>query len=91
MNGWTWAWVGWLAYFLAVEAAAVIASYRAHRAGRADPRDTLSEHVWFWFGVNSGGTGVMRDSNAWARVRRVVLVGFMAWLTIHFAAGGAYF
>jgi len=91
MNGWTWAWLGWLAYFLAVELAAVVASIRAKRAGKADPRDTLSEHVWYWFGVNRGGTGIERDANAWARARRVVLGGFLLWLSIHFLAGGAYF
>lgn len=91
MDGWTLAWAGWLAYFAVVEGVALHRSWRARKAGHADPRDTFSEHVWLWLGVNKRGTGIERDANAWARVRRVMLGGFMLWLSIHFLTGGAYF
>jgi hypothetical protein len=41
---WTWAWLGWLAAFLAVEIPAAI---REKRLGSGAM--TLSRHVWFWF------------------------------------------
>ena len=91
MDGWAWAWIGWLAYFGVVEGVALYRSYQARRAGAGDPRDTLSEHVWMWFGVNREGSGIERHSNAWARIRRVVLGGFLLWLSVHFMTGGAYF
>lgn len=88
---WSWAWLGWLGLFAGLESWALYRSWRARRAGRGDQRDTLSEHVWVWFGVNRGGTGVYRHATAWARVRRVILGAFMLWLTIHFLTGGEYF
>jgi hypothetical protein len=89
---WTWAWIGWLAYFGAVEGLAIVRSVQARRVGKADPHGTLSEHVWLWFGVNRGdGVGLERDPARWAMVRRMVLGGFMIWLTVHFMAGGTYF
>lgn len=42
MNGWTVAWILWLAMFAAVEGAALI---------NKDRGDTLSEHVWSWFKI----------------------------------------
>lgn len=65
-------WIGWLLYFVIVEAVAL----RNSRRG-----DTLSEHVWMWFGVRKEQTG-------WSRFRRVVLIGFMVWLSLHFITGG---
>ncbi len=91
MSGWSWLWIGWIAYFAVVEGVALYRSGRAKAAGASDPRDTLSEHVWFWFGINTKGVGVDRDVNWWARVRRLILGGFLLWLAIHFLAGGAYF
>ncbi len=76
MSGWTWAWLGWGAYFAVVEGMALY---------RSKPGDTLSEHIWAWFGT-AAGTG--RPANAWARIRRVVLLGFLAWLVTHFLTGG---
>lgn len=90
MTGWTWAWLGWLVYFAVVEGAALYQSGLARGRGEQDPRDTLSEHVWWLFGVNTRGTGVLRDVTWWARLRRVVLGGFLLWLSIHFLAGGAF-
>lgn len=91
MSVWGWLWLGWGVYFAVVESAALVASWRAERAGAVDPRDTLSEHVWWLFGVNRGGIGIERDANAWARVRRVILGAFMLWLSVHFMTGGIYF
>lgn len=91
MDTWGWVWLGWLAYFAVAEAVALYLSHQARRAGAADPRDTLSEHVWVWFGVNRKGTGIERDANAWARARRVILGAFLLWLSVHFLTGGAYF
>jgi hypothetical protein len=45
-----------------------------------DPGDTLSEHVWKWFSVTDKGIG-------W-RIKRVILLAFMGWLTVHFMTGG---
>ena len=42
--------------------------------------DTLSEHVWNWFAIS-------RKGRAW-RIRRVILGGFMLWLSVHFMTGG---
>ena len=42
MNGWTVAWILWLAMFAVIEGAALI------RKGRGD---TLSEHIWDWFQI----------------------------------------
>ena len=91
MNGWSWLWLGWLAYFGVVEGVALYQSGKVRARGDADPRDTFSEHVWFWLGVNTKGVGIDRGANWWARLRRVALGGFMLWLSIHFLTGGAYF
>jgi len=91
VSAFTWAWVGFAAYFAVVEGVALYQSGKATGRGEADPRDTLSEHLWYWFGVNRGGTGVMRDSNVWARLRRVALGAAVLWLGVHLMTGGAYF
>lgn len=75
-------WVGWLVYFLVVEAIAIVHSARSTGA---NPRDTLSEHVWWWFGTAPGS-----EPNTWAYVRRFALLAFMAWLSVHFLGGGQY-
>jgi len=69
-NGFT---VAWLAILGAGAATEVIAL----RSDRKD--DTLSEHVWRWFGVKQGRK---------AKTRRAVLVMLMVWLTAHFVSGG---
>ncbi len=83
MNGFTWAWLVWLAYFAVVELVAVVRSTRAKRAGRPATLDTLSEHVWLWF-----GTAKAVRPDTWAYLRRLVLVAFVAWLAVHFVGGG---
>lgn len=71
------AWVAWLALFILVEGIALFNK----RAG-----DTLSEHVWRWFAIDTRGG---RNSKAW-RLRRVALLGFLAWLSAHFLSGGLF-
>lgn len=46
------------------------------------PGNTLSERTWDWFSVRGRG-------RAW-RLRRFVLLSFMAWLAVHFLTGGAF-
>lgn len=73
----TWLWVGWLVYFGVVEALAIARSYNGQKG------DTLSEHVWLWFGTSKD-----THANTWAYVRRFVLIAFIAWLSVHFIGGG---
>lgn len=47
-----------------------------------DKNDTLSEHIWHFFAV--------RDKPWGWRLRRFVLLAFMAWLSVHFLTGGHY-
>lgn len=75
MDAFTLAWLVWLAYFAVVEG---VALFNGKRTG-----DTLSEHVWAWFGVSRD-----KPANGWARFRRFALGAFMAWLSIHFLTGG---
>jgi hypothetical protein len=82
---WSWLWIGWLAYFGIVEGVAIARSVRAKRAGHPDERDTLSEHVWLWFGTAKG-----TKANSWAYLRRFALVAFLGWISIHFLTGGAF-
>ena len=44
--------------------------------------DTLSEHVWQWFSIKYKGP-------AW-KLRRFVLLSFLAWLSAHFLTGGLF-
>ena len=80
MSAWTWLWLGWLVYFLIVEG---IALYRS------TPGDTLSEHVWVWFGTQRRKPGdPYRPRTGWTQLRRVLLLAFLAWLSVHFLTGG---
>lgn len=64
-------WIAWIVYFCILEFLAI----KNRKKG-----DTLSEHVWVWFGV--------RDKpNLWAWIRRVILILFMVWLSLHFILG----
>lgn len=85
MNLWTLGWVVWLAYFGVLEGAAVVRSIRAKRAGQPDERDTLSEHVWVWFGTDRA-----TQPDSWAYIRRFALLAFLAWLSVHFLGGGQF-
>lgn len=73
VTAYTWAWLGWFAYFIVVEGIALL----DRREG-----DTLSEHVWKWLMPERGAM-------AW-RLRRVALLAFMAWLTLHFLTRGQF-
>ncbi len=44
--------------------------------------DTLSEHVWKWFSIKE-------KSPQW-RLRRFVLLSFLAWVSAHFLTGGQF-
>lgn len=44
MSTWTWLWIGWIAAFVVIEAAAVFNDKK---------EDTLSEHLRRWFSVNT--------------------------------------
>jgi hypothetical protein len=85
INWYTVAWIGWIGYFAIVEGLAIHASTKARVNGKGT-LDTLSEHVWLWFGIK----GDVKDRNtAWGFARRMMLCGFMTWLSIHFILGGA--
>ncbi len=71
MTWYTWAWVAWIIFFVVIEGIAL----RDRRKG-----DTLSEHVWKWFGVGQKGW--------WALVRRTALLVGCAVLMKHFLAKG---
>lgn len=74
---WTLLWLGWAVYFLIVEGMALFNSTKG---------DTLSEHVWAFLGFSNG----MRSPTGWTRLRRFVVLAFMAWLTFHFLTGGIF-
>ncbi|WP_431728254.1 hypothetical protein [Verrucosispora sp. TAA-831] len=80
MSGWTWAWLAWFAWFSVVEGLALANSRKG---------DTLSEHVWAWFGTQRRQPGEPeRPRSGWTQARRVLLLAFMAWLSVHFLTGG---
>lgn len=72
-----WAWLGWGVYFVIVEGVALANSTTG---------DTLSEHAWAWLGY---GEGVRRPSG-WTRLRRFLLLAFLAWLVVHLLTGGIF-
>jgi hypothetical protein len=75
---WTIGWLIWIAIFLVWEGIALFNS---------KPGDTLSEHVWIWFGTQRRD-GVYRKKTGWVQFRRFVLAAFMFWLGLHFLTGG---
>jgi hypothetical protein len=75
---WTWAWIGWGAYFVVVEGMALFNS----RSG-----DTLSEHVWAFLGYREGRVGPPTGSE---RLRRFVTLAGLAWLVVHLLTGGLF-
>lgn len=79
MSAWTWAWIGWGAYFLVVEGAALY---------RSQPGDTLSEHVWMLANTTRGPGPTGRQPSGWTRLRRFTLLAFVAWISAHFLTGG---
>lgn len=75
MSVWTLGWLAWLAAFAVLEGATLV---------RKRPGDTLSEHVWKWFGT--ARPGPLPDG--WTRFRRFVLLSGLVWLVAHFLTGG---
>ena len=82
MSQWTIAWLVWLGAFVAIEGPAL---------ANKTPGDTLSEHVWKWFATRREDLRNDKGkASARVKIRRVVLVSFLAWLSLHFATGGEY-
>lgn len=91
MSKWTWAWIGWGIYFALVEGFALANS----RTG-----DTLSEHVWAFLGlrtkllqgkvIDEEVEILPRIPTTWTKIRRVIIMSFMLWLSVHFLTGGEY-
>lgn len=71
-NPFTWLWIGWLGVFVVVEGIALFNK-------RED--DTLSHHIWKWFSLKD-------ETGRFAKLRRTIFLGFMAWLVAHFVTGG---
>ncbi|MEU9126595.1 hypothetical protein AB0D08_00505 [Kitasatospora sp. NPDC048540] len=80
MTVWSWLWVAWLAAFAAIEGKALFNKTEG---------DTLSEHVWKWFGT-ARDDRPQGQPNGWLRLRRFTLLAFLAWLSVHFLTGGTY-
>jgi hypothetical protein len=74
----TWLWLLWLGAFAVLEGYALVSK----REG-----DTLSEHVWRWFGIGENGKP-RPPVTASVRLRRFLLLAFMTWLLVHFMTGG---
>ena len=82
MSGYTIGWLAWLAWFLVEEGVALV---------KGGTGDTLSGHVWAWFGINRGDGGPPSPNpTGWLRLRRFGLLAFLAWLCLHFLTGGAF-
>ena len=79
MTVWLFLWLVWLLFFAVVEGMALFNS---------KPGDTLSEHVWAWFGTEWKKGQSPRKRSGWTQLRRFALLAFMVWLTVHFITGG---
>ena len=77
MSIWSWLWIAWFAMFGLVEGVALANKSRD---------DTLSEHVWKWFGI--GRPGARPTMTGSVQARRFVLLGSLAWVAAHFLTGG---
>lgn len=66
-------WLAWIAAFFAIELPPVVNGHSV---------DTLSDHVWFWFGVPQH-----KAPSGSLRLRRLALLCFVAWLATHFLSG----
>jgi len=73
---WTIGWIVWIVLFLVWEGVALFNS---------KPGDTLSEHVWIWFGTDREK---YRTKTGWVQFRRFLLLAFVLWLAAHFLSGG---
>ncbi len=68
----SWLWVGWLLAFGVLEAIGLV-----QKDAPGKPR-TLSAQVWW----------LIRGAGTWHHIARVLLVGFLAWLSVHMVSGG---
>lgn len=82
MSAWAWGWIIWGALFAAFETAGIVRNYQAKRAGEANPRYTLSQHIWYWSGFTK------RPEGRFLTLRRAALLMGLAWLVGHFLGGG---
>jgi hypothetical protein len=71
------AWLVWGAYFVVVEAAAIL--FTGTEGG-----STLSEHVWDWVSLGEG------EADPYFPIKRLGFFVFWGWLTIHFLWGGRF-
>lgn len=78
MSVWTWAWLAWIAAFLAIEGLAL---------ADKDREDTLSEHVWKWFGVRGPDAGLKGWPTVLGLAARGLLLIFLTWLLLHLSFG----
>ena len=83
-------WIVWALLFAGLEVAALRQSYVARQTGGTDRRGTLSEHLWWLFGINFAGRGVKRDATLGMKLRRVAALAFAAWLVTHIFTGGEF-
>jgi hypothetical protein len=67
------AWYAWIACFFLIEGSAL---------ARHRPQDTLSDHIWAWFGIPQH-TAPQRS----IRTRRMMLLAGVAWLAAHLLSG----
>lgn len=72
MSGWEIAWI-------IVIAAALVLEFLAIR--NPAKNDTLSFHVWKWFGIKG-------DPKRFVKLRRFALLVLLVWLLAHFMTGG---
>ena len=68
------AWIGWIVAFVVVEAVALFNKQKG---------DTLSEHVWKWFGVPDENSKVKKAFT----FGRFFLGAFLLWLAGHLTFG----
>jgi len=74
ISKWTLFWLLWIGLFFGIE----IPALRNKVVG-----DTFSEHVWRWAAVKS-------QTAAFKRLRRLALLVFVTWLSVHFLTGGRW-
>ena len=81
MTVWTWGWLAWIAAFVVLEGFAL--------ANDRDTRtevDTLSQHIWGWFGIRR--KGVYPAGVKFIKLRRLFLLLFVTWAVVHLLTGG---
>lgn len=79
MSLYTIGWLAWIVWFLLEEGVAL---------AKGGAGATLSAHVWWWFGTSKQSYHLHPTPSPWLRLRRVLCLAVMAWLTFHFMSGG---